>query len=583
MKHIFQYFAIATTTLVALSCAKKEVPTNETNEFIPLVINAEVDDEVTKTTYTDNGTKYEFSWNQDDYVAVQVYKGGLSAKPDQIKFKAQSDGPTTTLVQVGNTFDLTDGHAVDGYSNKGYTLGDYAFYPKYAEASNNDLLYTRNETGYGDGDSSTDYVKLYESIPYVPSNPSSIIPIIGKKESGDGTPNTLFKFKTATGVLKISLKQIPAGATKLVLTSKNVSDQLSGEWLFTDDTYTNGIVMDTDNKNYTNTKIVTFTDLSGLDTFTDFFVPIPVGDIHGLIIDIKKDDSTLLWRVSTDEVLTITRGVVTELPQINMTGISIAFTVGQTSNNPSASITQTGFSRVCVTVTNSADNSLSMYPYGLFFSGDANYSISTWDAGHPSEKLLGDKSSGLYYMHYVALSAGVEAQDLSGLDDKQVKAFGTIPFYYLDATDAASFAKQYHFTKTDGTNFWHPGTGSNYNTTMTLAASDDITRGNLMISELYGMTGNNKRLYGVRNASDTGSITFSYNGDGSGQHFYYFNGNYFHIAQGASHDAAASSSNIVFTVTDGPTLTCASYLMIKYTTNYTSWGEHISGVGLVFN
>lgn len=482
MKHIFQYFAIATTTLVALSCAKKEVPTNETNEFIPLVINAEVDDEVTKTTYTDNGTKYEFSWNQDDYVAVQVYKGGLSAKPDQIKFKAQSDGPTTTLVQDGNTFDLTDGHAVDGYSNKGYTLGDYAFYPKYAEASNNDLLYTRNATGSGDGDSSTDYVKLYESIPYVPSNPSSIIPIIGRKESGDGTPNALFKFKTATGVLKISLKQIPAGATKLVLTSKNASDQLSGEWLFTDDTYTNGIVMGTDNKNYTNTKIVTFTNLAGLDTFTDFFVPIPVGAINGLIIDIKKDDNTLLWRVSTDQVLTITRGVVTELPNIEMTGKSISFTVGGSSNNPTASITQSGYARVCVNVSNSDANTPSNYPAGLWFSGNANYNISTWDASHT--KLLGDKNSGLYYMHYVALSTTAEANTLSGLNDKRVKAYGTVPFYFLSSSDNTAIVGDWTHDTSDGCQASGTvPTTSNF----TLAASTRPTTSNIMVTQFDGL------------------------------------------------------------------------------------------------
>lgn len=505
MKHILQYFVISTITLVALSCSKKETPANETNSFIPMVINAVVDDDVTKTTYTDNGTKYEFSWNQNDYVAVQVYKGGSATKPDQIKFKAQSDGATTTLVQDGNLFDLTDAHNVDGYSNKNYTLGDYAFYPKYEVSNNNDLLYTRNASGSGDGDSSTDYVKLYESIPYVSGNPSSVIPIIGRKESGDGTPNTLFKFKTATGVLKISLKQIPAGATKLVLTSKSASDQLSGEWLFTDDTYTNGIVMGTNNKNSTNTKTVTFSGLSSLDTYTDFFIPIPAGAVNGLLVDIKKDDNTLLWRVSTDQVLTITRGVVTELPNIEMTGKSISFTVGGSSNNPTASITQSGYARVCVNVSNSDANTPSSYPTGLWFSGNANYNISTWDAGHT--KLLGDKNSGLYYMHYVALSSTVEANTLSSLDDKRVKAYGTVPFYYLSSSDKDAYTGQFAAAGQCSTKSWAVTP-----TTITFDVSDDPSQGNIMITEFdglccdvsnntHGISGNSTNLYDPANFS----------------------------------------------------------------------------------
>ena len=483
MKHINTIIAFSASMLALLSCAKKEMVSNDENGFSPLVIRAVVDEDVTKTTYTDNGSAYEFSWNQNDYVAIQVYKGGSSTKPDQIKFKAQSDGATTTLVQDGDSFDLSDDHNVAGYNNKNYTLGDYAFYPKYATSNNNDLLYTRNASGTGDGDSSTDYVKLHESIPYVPSNPSSVIPIIGKKESGNGTPNTLFKFKTATGILKISLKQIPTGATKLVLTSKTATDELSGEYLFAEETtYNNGIVMGVGTKNYTNTKTVTFSDLSGLDTYTDFYVPIPVGSINGLVVDIKKDDNTLLWRVSTDQVLTITRGVVTELPNIDMTGKSISFTVGGSSNNPTASITQSGYARVCVNVSNSAANTPSSYPAGLWFSGNANYNISTWDANHT--KLLGDKNSGLYYMHYVALSKTVEANTLSGLDDKHVKAYGTVPFYFLSSSDNTAIVGNWTHNTSDGCQASGTvPTTSNF----TLAASTKPTTSNIMVTQFDGL------------------------------------------------------------------------------------------------
>ena len=118
---------------------------------------------------------------------------------------------------------------------------------------------------------------------------------------------------------------------------------------------------------------------------------------------------------------------------------------------------------------------------------------------------------------------------------------------------------------------------------MTLAESDDVTKGNLMISELYGKSGANKKLYGVLTASDATSMTFAYNGDGSDQYFFYQNGNYFHIAQSTIQNDATASGDIEFSIASGPELTCENHLMMKYTSNYSSWNEFISGVGLVFN
>ncbi len=493
MKHINTIIAFSASMLALLSCAKKEMVSNDENGFSPLVIRAVVDEDVTKTTYTDNGSAYEFSWNQNDYVAIQVYKGGSSTKPDQIKFKAQSDGATTTLVQDGYSFDLSDDHNVAGYSNKNYTLGDYAFYPRYATSNNNDLLYTRNASGTGDGDSSTDYVKLHESIPYVPSNPSSVIPIIGKKESGNGTPNTLFKFKTATGILKISLKQIPTGATKLVLTSKTATDELSGEYLFAEETtYNNGIVMGVGTKNYTNTKTVTFSDLSGLDTYTDFYVPIPVGSINGLVVDIKKDDNTLLWRISTDAVLSITRGVVTELPSFDMTGKGVtSFSVSGTSANPGLTFAKSGITRICANFSTSSTNDPSAYPDGLHFENNSvnNYQLATWNtakSASPELQRLTDASTSVCYLHYVALSSGVAASTLSGLSDKRVKAYGTIPFYFLSATDNSALVGTFNHATTDECKSANSPADIPATASFSFIASTDPANSNIMISSVDG-------------------------------------------------------------------------------------------------
>lgn len=529
-KYLFPILAVF--TILAISCKKPvevlETITNDPSvddttpgeaipEFTPMVIVGVYDDSITKTEYTDEGTYYSFTWNAGDYVAVQLYKGGNSAKPDQIKFTAESTASTTNLIQDGTTYDLTAGHTVDGYSNKNYTLGDYAFYPKYANDSNNDLRYSRNSSGSGDGDSSTDYVTLFSSAPYISAKPTSIIPLIGKKTSGDGTPTAVYDFKSVTGVLKLTINNIPTGATKLIVSATKATDVVNGKnvfagnWSFSDASYTDGLTMSTCSSSPINSKTITFSGLDG--TNCDFYIPVPAGTIEGLNIEIQDNSGRRLYYVTTSSDIVISRAIIKSLTAITCKSATIS--VGNTSAAPTLYYNQ-NIGKIYVGVTTSDSNTLSAYQDGLTFSylnEDREYDLTTFNSGGLFT------SSGLYYLHYAVLSVSVEHSEFITMDlsDKRIKTHGTIPFYYLSSSDNTKINHQFAIqgdwsaqainTSVDGD--YHPGS-SNLAVcprTFTLKPSNDVSKGSIMLTEFVGRSCFiDETIYAVRgNQSSTGT------------------------------------------------------------------------------
>lgn len=315
MKKVSLY-VMAILAFVFLSCNKESESVNDAKlqpeGFVISAFFDEQDSEATdvKTVYTDEGTSFSFAWQENDVIAVQLYTGGDSSSPNQIKFKASSDGAVSLFHQDGSTFDLTTNHNVEGYSNKNFTLGDYAFYPKEGKGVDTwKLNYSHNSKT----------VSLASSVDYVDDNPTSVIPLIGKKQDGDGTPNAEYAFRTATGAIKLHINNIPYSATKIVLTSKNTEDVLSAVWTFNQDNantvYTNGLTMATANSSKSYSKTINLSNLSDQDK--DFYIPIPIGTIHGFTLQIFSG-STLQFTKSTSKEIEITRARVTVLPEFTV-------------------------------------------------------------------------------------------------------------------------------------------------------------------------------------------------------------------------------------------------------------------------
>ncbi len=566
-----KYLFIISAAVLAFACAKEievitdiDTPVEEvtaSSTDIPQTLTAFISDKDTKTAYDADG---KFTWLDSDQVRLLVCED-LSTYSRQgiYSYRVKSlsaDSKTAVFTSTSSAGDLTA--FVDGT----WKSTGIAMYPASAlDRFNNPEGHSYN----------TPWFTLARGNV---SGLASDILLTGMALSD----NSNFKFSTAMAVLKVTVKNIPAKTAKIKLcTSDKTNYPIDGDFALTKDT-DNRIVETT----FIPTWVSSFNGYQAVDLSSegeiasrDFYFNIPANTYPAGTLSIRLEDANggMIMLRTINKNLTLSRNDCLSIPELAYSH-AVSFKANSTASSPI--ITWAICSqrvRFCVSTNPAID--ISEFNSGYTFqhadSGlyTGEYALSSFNAQKPS-------ATGQYYMHYIYQSDGEGLP--AALDAANVVAYGTIPFYFISSGDATSFAKQYNFTKTDGTNFWHPGTSSNYATTMTLAVSNDVTKGNLMISELYGKNGDNKKLYGVLTASDATSITFAYNGNNNDQYFFYQNGNYFHVAQGSTHDANVSD-DVVFSIASGPVLTCENYLMMKFTSNYSSWDEFISGVGLVFN
>jgi len=569
-KNLIWILAIA--TLSFMSCQKENDLTTDDGIIeegtvsqndptsIPESLTGVIIDDDTRTAYDGEG---KFTWLSSDQVRLLVCEN-LSTYSRQgiytYRVKSLSgDSKTAVFTSTSSAGDLTE--FVDGT----WKSTGIAMYP----ASVLDRFNTPESHSYG-----TPWFTLARGNV---SGLASDIILTGVARSD----NSNFQFSTAMAVLKITLRDIPASAASVKLcTSDKENYPVDGDFALS----INGEKADI---YFLPTWVSGFNGYQKVDISSEgaiaersFYFNIPAADYPANTLSIRIEDANggKVMERKIGAKMNIARNECLSTPALTYSN-SVAFKNNTLASGPTITW---GIDchrvRFCVSTNSTID--ISEFNSGYTFQNSSavhytgEYALSSFSAQKPS-------TTGQYYMHYIFQSDGGDIP--ASLDAANVVDYGTIPFYYIASADATSFAKQYNFTKTDGTNFWHPGTGSNYATTMTLAVSDNVTKGNLMISELYGKSGSNKKLYGVLTASDATSMTFTYNGDASDQYFFSFNGNYFHVAQADTRDANASD-DIVFTIAAGPVLTCEKYLMMKYTnSSYGSWGEFISGVGLIFN
>lgn len=392
-----------------------------------------------------------------------------------------------------------------------------------------------------------------------------------------------YKFYTATAVVKVTVKNIPANAAAFkICTSDKSNYPVDGDFSLS--------------KNAAGEPVMTFipdwvsdfkgfqkVDLSaeGAIESRDFYFNVPPATYPANTLSFVIEDANggQIFKRTLSQEVTLSRNDLLPLSGDYSLAYSHRISVAGAATAPTMSYAFD--SRVLrVNISTSDVNDPTEYKDGNRFSNN-------WSTGPVSGSfdltLLSNKSSvkflqesGKYYLHYMFCST----QTLPGtLADNNVVAYGSIPFTFISSTDASSYAKQYSFTKTDGDNFWHPGTGSNYTTTMTLAASDNASLGNLKMTELFGKTAAHP-LYGTL---EGGNLVFTCNGEGEGEDFF-TQGNRFHVAQSPDDNVQNATENISFTVADGPVLTNTAYLVMKYTPSYpANWNFFIYGKQLVFN
>ena len=568
MKKSIYIIAAMAMALYTVSCMKENAVEEKNDEpsvvvpGLPGTITAHISDG-TKTAYDSDG---KFSWVNSDQIRLLVCEDLTTYSRQGIYTyyikTLSSDNKTAVFTSTSSAGDLTA--FVDGT----WKSTGIAIYPTSA--------LKRFETPESHSYGTPWFTLAREDV----SGLASDILLTGQALDD----NSNFKFSTAMAVLKVTVNNIPASTAKLKLCTSDKSNYpIDGDFALAKGT--DGIVT----TSFLSTWVSSFKGYQAVDLSSegdiasrDFYFNIPANTYPAGTLSIRLEDADggkIMVRKINKE-LTLERNDCLAIPELAYSH-TIAFKANCLASEPYITW-KIDSHRVRFCVSQNENISLSEFDSGYTFANDLNTGASSGEYALSSFTNQRPSATGKYYMHYILQSdrGGLP----TALDAANVVAYGTIPFYFL-GSDASSFAKQYTFTTTDSgdsQNFWHPGTGSNYTKTMTLAASNDVTKGNLMMSELYGKTAANKPLYGILTSAGATSITFAYNGDGENDYFFQ-QGNYFHVAQSSNGWASYSTSDVVFNISAGPVLTSEAYLMMKYTGSYpANWGQYVYGYQLVF-
>lgn len=138
---------------------------------------------------------------------------------------------------------------------------------------------------------------------------NSNAPMLGVKNN-DGT----FTFKHLTGLLRITINNVPEEADRFVITSLGETDapDLSGQATITDINAEDATLSITANGSKSITyNLGTLTEETG---FRTFFVPLPVGDYPQLSVALYAKDSTDPYFTKTISDITVHRAVMIDMP-----------------------------------------------------------------------------------------------------------------------------------------------------------------------------------------------------------------------------------------------------------------------------
>lgn len=421
-----------------------------------------------------------------------------------------------------------------------------------------------------------------------------------------------FKFSTAMGIIKITVNNIPEKATQLRLYTTNKDTYpIDGDFMLQKDGAGFVTIHNTDYKKYNSETQHSAHDyiyvaLSG-ETSSTVYLNLPVAEYPKgtLYLQVCDSEGRLIMRRTINKDLDIARNDWVELPALTICNEMV---VGGNVTTPRCRWNFDGKQARAVVNQNPSINSADFSSAGLLFTNNANSRCTYIGSGYPEGYSIKacnpnplSSGSGLYYMHYVILSNTTAPASISA---ENVICSGTVPFYYSNGDVEASYVGEYDFSEMSGYShiqakednpaigrLCHPGTGSGYDTKMTLAATDDLTKGNIMLTKLYNQSpGSGHQLYGYYDATNS-KIVFPYPGDDMDKCFFVsWNSNYFYIAScktvtfsGTALSSTATNA-LEFTVSDG-SLTHSDYLMMKYTNSafsFTTFDAFVYGKGLVF-
>ena len=463
MNKVFTYLAIASLALVA--CQKEATLVENQNKQdavqsnIPTEIICEVSEAPTKTQYAENTT---FGWTSGDQIKMPVVKktSGTITACDFFTFttSSASGSVSATFIRNGSAGDDLENYDPNpGGSDNTWTNMGYLVYPQ-------SIFNKEHSENYP-------VVNLPTSYTYSSTKPldGGVVPMIGRKV-GD-----TYKFSTAVGFIKVTINSMPAETAKVVLESS--ANNLAGKFAVSDVTADVAQISNTSTVNTSGTITLNIASVTAGNNY-DFFFPVPVGTYEANVLKIKVLDASdhILASKTARKALTIARNEILGLPAISTSFYSVFLT--GTASTPTGNFIKRN-AVIFFTVSNSEETlAQGSYKSGMKFSQNSTDTFTLQD----HETGLKNEPSGLKYLHYVVAPFSYKDGSCADVLITDIIEQGKIPFYYLSTSDVAAYIGQYAITYTTGS------------TTLTLAESDNPSKGNIMLTEFNGTSG---KLYGV--------------------------------------------------------------------------------------
>ena len=462
---------LISTALAVLSCSKTEIydPTPDQNGMVTVMASINpLKSAKTKTDYDIDEEKKEASpkWTGVEKISRLTWSGSMSYK---IYSCPSADAGETTMAFTG-TYDANQ--------------TDYAAYPSRDETNGAKIDW------YSDN-ANTLHLWLGETITYNPSAQlKNIVPMVGKL-NGSGT----FVFNVIAGILAVRITHIPPSANKVTITTDNhpisggfrYSSSDIGSWhAELDAIHTNGLLLGQHrtSKSYSNSKSFTIPSALDFNTTYTFYFPVPSGilneDNDGIAPETFTvgiyEGETLLYSKTTNKDIVISNAVITRLPVIELPSNSVSMQVGGTSTD--IKFKMTAKSSLVSYVKAYAASTADAAAEGISASGTTISSLNTLTS------IAGAYStSGQYFIAY---------QGYDSSDNPLEGTSGAYAVYYLSDDDNTRFCGG---QLTLGTGFCFSvnksSTGAQRDDmTVTFAASDDPTRGNIKLLEFDGFSYN---------------------------------------------------------------------------------------------
>jgi len=318
-KSILHLLSAVAVCALSLSSCTKEV--EKPSEQLPIdteqaketfqIIGTIKDGELTKTEYVEDSGTYRFSWSTDPatdhYDEIGLLVKNSTSSVDWYRLFADNATSSTTFSTYQYIGDVTNGQA---WSQTGFAIYPVAFNTNGGKTGIDRKDKLSFEKSLNEGNVIITLSSSYNLGADPDMNTQlSCTPLVGNRV---GSTNE-YEFRTAVGVLMITLENVHTNVTALRLTSPSSSAPLSGQFSLESGKPDIAMANHTSSAASDQSRTINFS-VSTADTKT-FYIPLPVGTIplvggKGLQIELLAGEETIFSRRYTKELTIVKNQII---------------------------------------------------------------------------------------------------------------------------------------------------------------------------------------------------------------------------------------------------------------------------------